>query len=404
MRGTDRESTSVETIRETCADCGQALPLRARFCPFCAAPARAVQDPTDTAELPIAGSPITVAPEPANPDVHRFGSAWFRLIALAGGAVVLVLAMLLAATLGKEAPAEVDAGTIAAAASEAGSGPFALAMSSARLEQVRRVGDTARAAVTAVRSQLPEANRVENNAERRGLVAFLQAELTLLETLERLAVLDEEESDRWPGLAVAAEEALERFTRAADALPDPVATVPDQIIDQAGRAVPIIGATLISMSDRLAEWRSAVETARRDRESGRISLEAYAGPFRAQMERYGALRGAVAEHVAKMATTSYEQDLRFFEEARRDRHAVREAMSGFTAPEVVGAAHSGVTAAVDRSIGALDAAVEGLRYALAFRIPYPRTAGWQRFEAESDDISDDWRAAVAGWDLSLIHI
>lgn len=396
---------SVDSVRGSCRRCGGALPIQSLFCPFCATPTGDVPTPATsrTTEVPLVGPPQWTEGGVSGTAIARWDKPSWRRVpgGLAGAVIVVAIALLVTAALRNDDGREVDAAVVVAAASEAGSAPWDLVGKATTLEQLRRAGEAVPAAVGSVKSQLLEVDRVGDDATRRGVRSFLEAEIALLETVARLATLDGDQSDRWPAVAVAGREALRRVTAAAAVLPERIGTNAAAIVAEASSALPALEEALTAMSDRLSTWRAEVDGTRQARDSGRAALDAYAGPFRAQMERYGTLRGEVADYVAKMATTSFREDYDFFERARTRRHEVREAMSGFTAPEGVAASHARVNAVVDRSVGALDAAVAGLNESLANDVAYTMTEGWLRFEAESEDISDAWRAAVAAWDKAV---
>lgn len=403
---TDVGATSRKAIVEFCARCGGALPAQARFCAFCATP---TGDPRAAETDPTQELPVVVAPHQAGTDdlvvvVTSSGRQPRRRlpVALVTVGIVIAIALLTTVALRDDDRSAVDPAVIVAAASAAADTPWVLAGEATTLEQLRRAGEAAPAAIASVQSQLPEVGRVKDDATRLALSSFVEAEIGLLGALARLASLDEGQSDRWPDVAADGRNALRRVTASALALPGSIGANTETIGADASRALPRLEKTLTTISSRLGAWRAEVEKTSETRESGRAALEGYAAPFRAQMEQYGTLRGRVADYVATIVGKTYADAYREFEQAREDRQEVREALSGFTAPEGVAAAHAGVNAVVDRSVGALDAAVEGLQYSLAYGVPYATTEGWRRFQAESDGISEAWRAAVAAWDKAII--
>lgn len=385
-----------------CGECHAQLPAHARFCAFCAAP---VGDPPsvgdETSALPSVAVPVqpSVTTPPSSAPVARVARRFSLVTAVAG--VAVTVALVTTAVVSRDNRPTADPEAIVADAASKGATPWILARDATTMEAFRRTGEAVPASVAQVESELAEANRLRDADTRRAVRSFVEAELALLGALAPLAELDEARSEQWPAIGEAGRNALDRLRTAATALPKPARATAAGIIPAATQAVPHLERTLKDMSDRLAAWRTEIEKARAQRESGLAILETYAEPFRTQMKLYGELRSKAAGYVSGIADTRYRDDYAFFSEARAKRNEVREALSSYTPPTGLAAAHAQVNDAVDRSIGALDEAVSGLKRSEAGGEDYRATDGWTTFLSQSDEISAAWRDAVDAWDKAV---
>lgn len=378
--------------------CHADLPTQAHFCPYCAEPVRELaQAVGQTAELPI----LTVPEQPcvntpAEGQPHRGSAGRRSLFVLSTACIALIVAVVITVVVSRDDRRTADAESMVGTAASEGAKPWILVTEAATARDLRRAGQAVPAAMALVESQLAEVSRLGDGDTRRAVRTFLDAELALLGALTPLADLDQEQSDSWPAIGEAGQVALDRLRSATTALPKPATATSAGIVAATTRALPHLRTTLDEMRGRITAWRTEVEKARAERKTGLDALDAYAGPFRAQMERYGRLRGEVAEYVSRIASTKYEDDYRFFSEARAKRNEVREALSSYTPPAGLAAAHAQINAVVDRSIGAIDEAVSGLSRSQARGESFRNTDGWKTFMSRSEEISAAWRNAV--WD------
>lgn len=159
-------------------------------------------------------------------------------------------------------------------------------------------------------------------------------------------------------------------------------------------------------SAAMADWKVKTENAVAAQKTDTENLASYTSFFRSQSKVYEQHRQDLAAFTARVedpnAGVTYYEGYAFLSQAAQDRRDVRDMMVGMDVPAGVRDAHEQVVAAIDRAIGAVQSAYDGLEQSedcyFEDCLYYRDTPGWQTFQSESDAIGEAYADAMKVWE------
>lgn len=261
---------------------------------------------------------------------------------------------------------------------------------------LRKLGDAAspeQAAVAAAAQALPAGDGKQ----------VLTGYATALDALAALSKLDAENTGGWGGTRARLAQTFGQVAAAAGSTGGSnVRVVLDTALGSADKVVQKAAAAI-------ADWKAKTDAAVKARQSDLENLQSYSSFFRSQAKTYEQLRQDLSTFVARVedptADVSYYEAYTFLSQAAQDRQDVRDLMVGMDVPPGARSAHQEVLGAIDRAIAAVQSAYDGLEQSQDCYYddcPYYRdTAGWQRFQSESDAISKSYTGAIQRWEAAV---
>lgn len=276
---------------------------------------------------------------------------------------------------------------------------IALVAGAQRLDAVRAAGGAASAASLELQAAL---STLEDLAEADAAVERLALEAAFLDELSGLEDLTDTTLGSW---STASATVAER----ADAMVEALALSPSE---RSGVRADLRGmranidALVAAGKKELAQWRRDVERVKTQRDVELAALAAYESGYRTQMERYNDLRDSTADFTERIREdfgVTYDEAYSAFYDGISQREEVRESMNGLAPPDSVRSHHLAVVGVIDDAIAAMQAAVDGLSDSqfCYFDCYYEDTAGWQRFQAESERITDEFGDVTSAWDAAV---
>lgn len=255
---------------------------------------------------------------------------------------------------------------------------------------LRTLGDAAAAEQSAVAAA---ANALPDGDGKQVLSGYASA----LNALGGLARISGESASGWTSTRAELAQTFGQVAAAAGSTGgSSVRVALDGSLDAADKVVAAAAAAI-------ADWKAKTEAAIKARIADGEALRSYASFFRTQTKTYEQLRqdlSAFTKRVEEVGV-SYEEGFFFMSQAEQDRRDVRDVLISTDVPQGMDEAHQGVVSAIDRAIGAVQSAYDGLSQSQdCFEgCPYYQdTPGWQRFLSESDGISMAYTAAIKRWE------
>ncbi len=258
---------------------------------------------------------------------------------------------------------------------------------------LRKLGDAAAAeqsAVAAAAKALPDGDGKQ----------VLSGHAAALSALGDLAKISGESTSGWT--ATRAELARTFGQVAASARSTGGASVRVVLDSSLGSANQVVTAA----ASAIADWKAKTDAAIKARTTDGESLANYASFFRSQAQTYEQPRKDLSAFTKRVEDPGvyYYEAYSFMSQAEQDRRDVRDVLVGTDVPQGMSTAHQDVAAAIARAIGAVQSAFDGLSQSQDCYegCPYYQdTPGWQRFQFESDGISEAYASAMRRWDAAV---
>lgn len=230
----------------------------------------------------------------------------------------------------------------------------------------------------------------------------LTLQAAFLDHLAGLESLTEDTLATWPSTAVELRETGEEMVAGLDLSPAERSALTADLREMRSSLDGIVS----SGRKKLNAWRNEVERAQEARDAELALLAEYESGYRTQMERYNDLRDSTADFTERIRDdygVTYDEAYTAFYDGISQREEVREAMNALSPPDSVRSNHLAVVGVIDDAIAAMQAAVDGLADSqfCYFDCYYEDTAGWQRFQQESDRITDEFASVTYSWDAAI---
>ena len=379
-----------------CHGCGRLAPSAARYCPYCAT-ALLEEGVAEEPEVPASAETVIESPVGEAPRRPRRR----RRVAVASVAVLVVLVGAGAGgalALRDDAPRyDVEAGLAKVAAAIAK--PWDATERAATLDKLEAAAAAAAEALPTVRSELQAIEEVDDRDERAALRAAYQAEAEMLTVLSGLGEVSATDSEDWADIVTDVRTGLEGVEQAAAELSALVETVAvSSLVDPMAQAVAPLELLLTGAKEKMLAWDKARDEVAAERFSAQAALDGYVEAFNDAAGRYSALRDELASYIDEMYDKSFADAYAYFGGAVAKRQEVRAAISTLTPPPGLVAAHTAALGIVDSSVAAVNDARRGLEeYQWEYYFSWESTPGWEDFSSKSDEISEGWTVAVAGW-------
>lgn len=243
---------------------------------------------------------------------------------------------------------------------------------------------------------------LENLAEGEATADRLTLQATFLDQLAGLESLTEETLAAWPATSVELRESGEEMVAGIDLSPADRSALTADLREMRSTLDGIVS----SGRKKLNAWRNEVERAQEARDAELSLLTAYESGYRTHMERYNDLRDSTADFTERIRDdygVTYDEAYTAFYDGISQREEVREAMNALSPPDSVRSNHLAVVGVIDDAIAAMQSAVDGLADSqfCYFDCYYEDTAGWQRFQQESDRITDEFASVTYSWDAAI---
>lgn len=267
------------------------------------------------------------------------------------------------------------------------------------LEEVRAGGA---AAATSAAELLGALTTLEDLGDSDALQQQLTLQAAFLDELSSLESLTEDSLTSWPTISASLKETgtvmiaeMDLAARERTSLTSDLRQLRSQVDD-----------VVTTARQRLRRWREEVRRAETARDEELAALSTYESGYRTHMERYNDLRDATADFTERIRdeyAVTYDEAYTAFYDGISQREEVREAMNALSPPDSVRSNHLAVVGVIDGAIAAMQSAVDGLADSqfCYFDCYYEDTAGWRRFQDESERITDDFASATAAWDAAI---
>ncbi len=224
-----------------------------------------------------------------------------------------------------------------------------------------------------------------------------QGAAAALSAIAGLKALNADTLDNWPQLRQTVDEAVRDMVD------------PGKSFDPAS-ALTNIDLVVTRGQEALATWQMEVAFATSAREKENAAVNQYDGQAQAQISRYNQLRNETADWLSRAEesnTYRYSDAVDYFTTGTSERRAVRDSLSALTVPEALRPQHEEILAVLTEAVDGMQSMVEGLeanQRCFGLDCPLASTAGYQRFESQSQAITLRYARAVDNLDAKVAEI
>lgn len=270
--------------------------------------------------------------------------------------------------------------------------------SAKNLDGIREGGQAAAAASAELQGAL---QTLEGLSDAEATQERLSLQAAFLDELATLESLSDDHLASWPTTSAALAERGEDMVAAMDLSAAGRSSLSADLRELRSSVEDVV----ITAQRKLAQWRQSVRRAEEQRDADLAALAEYEAGYRTHIERYNDLRDQTADFTERIRSgtgVTYDEAYTAFYDGISQREQVRDAMNELSPPDALRSSHLAVVGVIDDAIAAMQAAVDGIAESqFCYFCYYEDTAGWRRFQAESDRITDEFDSVTRGWDSAV---